>query len=399
MRILFLTDSYVPDTRSGARQMHDLAAAFARQGHQAAVVAPAPVPASATREPVREDGVDVLRVDVGQVKHPSRALRALHEALLSILVWRRARRFFTSNRFDLVVFYSPTIFFGPLVRRLRRLYQCPAYLILRDIFPQWALDAGLMRKGPAWAFFRAFELAQYKAASVIGVQTPANKLYFQASSRLARFRVELLYNWVEVSPIPAPSDRHRTRLGLQDKVILFYGGNLGAAQDTDGLLDLADRLADRPGVHVLIAGGGSEADRLRRLLDEGKRPNVTLLPLVPHETYLELLNESDVGLVYLNRKLGTHNFPGKMLSYMAMAKPMLASVNPGNDVVDLIRARQLGFATSTGCDAAFLRDVRRLCDEADLRQRLGGNGRTLLESDFVAEKAVRMILEQTGLPG
>lgn len=397
LRILLLTDCFVPDTRSGARQMHDLAVAFTTLGHRPSVVTPASHDALATSKPIMENGIEVLRVDAGRIKHESRVMRAIHEAMLSPRLWRQARQFFLSNRFDLVVFYSPTIFFGHLVKRLRSLYDCPAYLILRDIFPQWAVDAGLMHKGPIYWFFRAFELAQYRAASVIGVQTPANKLYFQSSPRLTPFHVELLYNWVQILPLPSPSEHHRTRLGLLDKVILFYGGNLGVAQDTDGILELADRLRDRPNVHVLIAGSGSEEPRLRLILKKQKPSNATLIPSVPHETYMELLNESDVGLVYLNRKLGTHNFPGKMLSYMMLAKPMLASVNPGNDVVDLIREHQIGFATSSGCDETFLHDAQRLCDEPTLRRQLGLNGRKWLESDFAAEKAAQTILEQSGL--
>jgi len=146
MRILILADCYLPGTKAGAKLVRDLAVVFHRLGHETAVVTSNTDIPVAARAAV-EDGVTVVGVRTGWIKGAPRVIRAINEARLSPVIWKRARSFFVSQRFDLIVYYSPSIFFGWLVCRLKRLYGCSSYLILRDIFPQWAVDAGALGKG------------------------------------------------------------------------------------------------------------------------------------------------------------------------------------------------------------------------------------------------------------
>ena len=146
MRILLLVVYYLPSTSAAAKLINDLAIEFSNQGHDVTVVAPD----HATETDVQcgyDDKVRVIRVKTGEIKGVPRILRGYREISLSKILWKRAKSFFNENSFDLIIYYSPTIFFGPLVKRLKRLFGCPAYLILRDIFPQWAADAGIIRKG------------------------------------------------------------------------------------------------------------------------------------------------------------------------------------------------------------------------------------------------------------
>lgn len=157
--------------------MHDLALEFRRRDHEVTVLTPSDR-ISADLEIVTEDGLKVVRVRSRKIKGASKVFRATEEMRLSSLTWRRARRFLLAHPADLIVFYSPTIFWGALVKRLKSLWRCAAYLILRDIFPAWAVDAGLLRKGLVYRFFRRKEIQQYEVADRIAVQSPANLSYF-----------------------------------------------------------------------------------------------------------------------------------------------------------------------------------------------------------------------------
>src|SRR5208282_3689637 len=172
MRVLILVDCYPPSTKSGARMAYDLATGLCRKGHEVIVLTPSDTVSKQLHLSL-EDGVRVARIKNGKIKDTVRAIRALREIRLSHSIWRRARRFLMGNPCDLIVFYSPTIFFAELVRSLKRQWGCPAYLILRDIFPQWAVDAGLLKKGIVWRYFRKKEIEQYETADRIGVQSPA----------------------------------------------------------------------------------------------------------------------------------------------------------------------------------------------------------------------------------
>jgi len=391
MRILLLVDCYYPNSKSSATQMHDLALELHRQKHEVIVLTPSNL-VSNDIEVVNEFGVQVVRIKTRDIKGAWRAFRAVEESRLSNVLWRHARPFLLRHPADLIVFYSPTIFWAPLVRRLKSLWHCPAYLILRDIFPAWAVDAGILRKGLIYYFFRRKEILQYQAADRIAVQSPANLDYFAREFQTQRYQLEVLYNWMNLRVENLPSTNYRAQLGLKGKVVFLYGGNLGVAQDVDNILRLAQRLADHDHIRFLLVGEGSEVPRLRRLLSEKRLHNVQLLSAVSPPEYLAMLSEFDVGLLSLDRRLKTHNVPGKLLGYMYWCKPTLASINPGNDLVEILEKNQAGFCLLNGDDDGLCAAALRLANDPELRCRMGKNARTLLARLFSVEAAVTQII-------
>jgi glycosyltransferase involved in cell wall biosynthesis len=131
MRILLFVVYYLPSTSSAAKLINDLATEFSNRGHDVTVVAPD----HATEADLQRDDDDkirVIRVKTGEIRGVPRILRGYREITLSKILWKRAKYFFNENTFDLIIYYSPTIFFGPLVKRLKRMFGCPAYLILPE---------------------------------------------------------------------------------------------------------------------------------------------------------------------------------------------------------------------------------------------------------------------------
>jgi glycosyltransferase involved in cell wall biosynthesis len=396
LRILILVDCYCPSSKSGAKQIHDLGVELVRSGHEVIVMTPSPS-VEQDIELSLEEGVQVARIRTGEIKTGAKAFRALREMRLPSQLWRAGRRFFQANPCDLVIFYSPTIFFAPLVRTLKKLWSCPAYLILRDIFPQWAVDAGLMRRGSmVYQFFRRQEAQQYAVADVITVQSRGDLDYFRREFSHLRSRIEVLHNWTITEEPRAGWRQHRSRLGLQGKTVFFYGGNIGVAQDLDNILRLAAGVADHPGLHFLLVGEGTEVPRLKDAIAARNISNITVLPAVAQHEYLDLLTEFDIGLITLDRRLTTHNIPGKLLGYFQCGLPVLASVNPGNDLHELIRSAHVGFCLDNGEDEALRAAALELARSAGLRARMGANGRKLLEENFSASSAVRRIFEHLG---
>ena len=373
--------------------MHDMALEFHRQKHEVIVLTPSDR-VSKNIEVTSEFGFPVVRVKTRNIKGAWRAFRAIQESRLSRVLWRRAKPFLLQHPADLIVFYSPTIFWASLVRRLKSIWHCPVYLILRDIFPAWAVDAGILRKGLIYYFFRRKEILQYEIADRIAVQSPANLEYFNREFRTRGYRLEVLYNWMNLQVENLPSTNYRTRFGLQDKVVFVYGGNLGVAQDVDNIVRLAHRLVNHNRIHFLLVGEGSEVPRLRKLLAEQCLQNVQLLHAVSPSEYLALLSEFDVGLLSLDRRLKTHNVPGKLLGYMYWCKPTLASINPGNDLFEILEKNHAGFCLLNGDDDGLCAAALRIANNADLREKMGKNARSLLERMFSVETAVRQITSQ-----
>jgi glycosyltransferase involved in cell wall biosynthesis len=392
LRILILVDCYYPSTKSSAKLIHDLAVELYRQGHQAIVLTPNETIPSRIRT-TAEDGVLVVRVKSGQIKGVNKLQRAVNEARLSGNLWRRAQDFLRETPCDLILFYSPTIFFGPLVRKLKQLWNCPAYLILRDIFPEWAVDAGVLRKGVVYNFFHSAALEQYEAADVIAVQSPANRKYFVHGFPQKESRLKVLFNWTALHEIHLPRTDYRARLGLESKIVFLYGGNIGVAQDMDNLIRLATRLSSRSDIHFLLVGDGSEVRRLKKFIDVNRLWNIQILPSVAQSEYLSMVSEFDLGLITLDARLTSHNYHGKLLSYLYWGKPVLASVNPGNDLLGLLRESGAGFCFLNGDDENLVSAALRLADDSNLRSDVGKNARKLLENTFSVEVAAEHIME------
>jgi O26-antigen biosynthesis N-acetyl-L-fucosamine transferase len=146
-------------------------------------------------------------------------------------------------------------------------------------------------------------------------------------------------------------------------------------------------------------GDGSEAARLKMSLAENGPHTVQILPAVSHREYLAMLSEFDVGLLSLDRRLKTHNVPGKLLGYMYWSKPTLASINSGNDLFEILEKNGAGLCVLNGDDEGLAQAALRLANDANLRTSIGRNARQLLEQDFSVEHAVTQIFGQLGAAG
>ena len=392
MRILILVDCYLPGTKSGAKQIHDLGVEAVRQGHEVTVLTPSDMISQGV-EISLEEGLRVVRVRTRKIKGANKVLRALEETRLSTTLWNATKHFLCQNPCDLIIFYSPTIFFGGLVQKLKARWHCPSYLILRDIFPQWALDLGILRRNLVFAYFRRQELQQYAAADIIAVQSKADLDYFARELPDDHHRLEVLYNWMALEEPILPRTGYRTQLGLQDKVVFFYGGNVGVAQDMDNILRLAENLSGHHEVYFLLVGDGSMVKQLKRSIVRRGLDNIQILPPVGQQEYLSIVSEIDVGIVSLDRRLKTHNIPGKTLSYLYWSKPVLASINPGNDLFDLLTESNAGLCFVNGEDEGFSAAALRLANDPALRASMGRNSRRLLEPIFSAEPALHQIMK------
>lgn len=390
MRVLLIVDDYLPGSiKIAARMMHDLALELIQQGHAVSVCTPSDrLSESFSIESL--DGVKILRFKSGSIKNISKFKRAINETLLSYRAWRSLKQHFLANHYDQIVYYSPTIFFGPLVIRLKKLWNCSSYLILRDIFPQWVVDNGLLRNNSLiHHYFKFFESINYDAADTIGVQSPSNLQYFQNKSQL-KHKLDVMFNWSALESGKPGTGRYRKELGLVGKVVFFYGGNIGHAQDIMNLVRLANSLQDDALAHFLFVGAGDEVPLVEEAIKSGAA-NVTCLPSVDQDTYQAMLSEFDIGVFSLHKDHKTHNFPGKLLGYMQNSLPILGSVNAGNDVIDVLESADAGFVRINGDDMQLEKCARRLLESVDLRAKMGRNSRILLSERFSVHEAARKV--------
>ncbi|PMG95104.1 glycosyltransferase family 4 protein [Vibrio breoganii] len=385
MKLALIIDDYLPhSTRVGAKMMHELALELIGQGHEVTVVTPHFDEGEPSFIEDKLEGVIVWRFRSGQIKDVPKVKRAINETLLSHRAWSAIQSKVDKDSFDGVVYYSPSIFFGSLVSRIKKRCQCKSYLVLRDFFPQWAIDSGLMKEGSLIErYFRFFESASYRQADTIGVMSEKNLEIFNSNTD-SQYPTTILRNWANLSAHYLSNKKVslRERLGINDKVIYFYGGNIGHAQDMANLMRLAKAMKCFDDAHFLFVGQGDEVKLVNDLIEEWDLTNCSYLPSVSQAEFKDILAQVDVGLFSLSAQHTAHNFPGKLLGYMVQSLPILGSVNKGNDLLELVNNNQAGLISVNGEDEVFFENASKLQSDVKLRRSIGTSGYKLLEKEF-----------------
>ena len=392
MRIALIADTFPPFRTSGAVQLRDLSREFARQGHALTVLLPSPdQKVSWSLEDI--DGVQVLRLKAPRTKDVGYVRRTLAEFSMPFAMLRQLRKSPLSNeRWDGVVWYAPSIFHGPLASVLKKRSGCKGYLIIRDIFPEWALDMGLMGRGLAYRFFDAVARYQYSVADVIGVQTPGNCSYFERWQRQPGRTLEVLQNWLD-KPAQARCSLRVNETNLAGRKVFVYAGNMGIAQGMDIVLDLAEKLHHRTDVGFLLVGRGSDASRLRSLAEKRQLDNVLFYDEIHPDEIPDLYSQCSAGIVALSSRHKSHNIPGKFLTYMQSGLPVLANVNAGNDLAQIIRAEQVGEVCERNQVGELLRLADKLLVQIELQAaEMSSRCRNLFKRRFSVDKTVRQIV-------
>lgn len=395
MRIAIIGDDSLPhSTLVHAKMLHELALCYKNNGHVPVIMAPGEAGQTKKLAIDEQEGIAYWKFRSGKLRGQGKLKRAINETLLSINAWIAIRKEIQKQKFDSVVYYSPSIFFGYLVYKIKKSCKCPSYLILRDMFPQWAIDEGLIKSGSLIErYFRFFERLNYSSADCIGLMSKKNQQLFEKING-SGYNTQVLNNWADKKALPCKNQVFglRKRLNLTDKVVYFYGGNIGHAQDMGNLLRLAEAMKPIENAHFVFLGQGDEVGLVTQTIEEKDLLNCSFISSVSQQDYKLILNEIDVGLFSLSAKHTAHNFPGKLLGYMVHSLPILGSVNAGNDLIGVIRAASAGFVLNNGDDRSLYEAAKDLAASAELRKDMGRNANQLLVEQFSVDAAATQIL-------
>lgn len=390
VRLALITENFPPLRTSGAVQLRDLSREFVRQGYELTVLLPDAI--IKTPWVIEEfDGVQVLRLKAPRNKDIGYVRRTLAELAMPFAMLRNLRKSPLANeRWDGVVWYAPSIFYGPLISALKKSSACKSYLIIRDIFPEWAVDMGLMGRGLAYHFFDAVARYQYSVADVIGVQTPGNQRYFESWLAHPGRHLEVLQNWLD-KPSRMRCSIRVDQTVLAGRKVFVYAGNMGVAQGMDILLDLADKLR-RADVGFLFVGRGSDSARLKAAAQSRQLDNVVFFDEIDPDEIPDLYAQCDAGIVALDPRHKSHNIPGKFLTYMQSGLPVLANINAGNDLAQMIRDERVGQVCETNQVDDLLLLTEKLLDQIGADSGLSARCTALFEREFAVENTVKQIV-------
>lgn len=409
MNVLFLTIGDFDDLESGSVHI-DLVKKFFSEGHHVYVACKNERPNCRRVEMETIAGLNLLRIRTGAIKKNVNIIRkGISTVTLENKYIRAIKKYFSDVKFDLVLYHTPPVTFEKVVAFIKKRDHAKSYLLLKDIFPQNAVDIGLMSKrglrGIVYQYFRRKEQSLYKVSDFIGCMSPANVEYLRAhNSYYQRWRVEVAPNSIDLRSEKSESkDRTaiREKYGLPtDRPIFIYGGNLGRPQGIDYLIRCLDDNKNRKDSFFVIVGSGSEYSKLEAWLEEeqsklkdGQTLSVKVMQGLPKKEYDLLVWACDVGLIFLDHRFTIPNYPSRLLSYLENKMPVICATDVNTDIGRIAEENNYGFWCESVKPIDFTVLVDRFLAEPDRIKKMGDRGYEFLKNNYLVGNTYQVIMK------
>ena len=401
MNIVFITLSNINSVKD--RNIYtDLMRKFRDEGHGVYIVSPAERRYGQDTRIIDTDGVKILKVKTLNIQKTNVVEKGVGTLLIERQYQSAINKHFVNVNFDLILYSTPPITFTNVVRFLKkRNPKAISYLLLKDIFPQNAVDIGMFSQKSIFNwYFRKKEKALYKTSDYIGCMSPANvQFVLDHNPEVDTSRVEVAPNSVElvekkIEEGQKKAERYYIRKKYDlptDKPIFIYGGNLGKPQGIDFLIKCLDVNKQRLDCFFVIVGNGTEYNKLNDWYGENKNCCVKLMQRLPKEDYNVLVRSCDVGLIFLDHRFSIPNYPSRLLSYLENKMPVICATDVNTDIGSIAEENGYGF----WCESVKPEDFTALVDKmlASEKKAMGEKGHQFLKDNYLVEHTYHAIMK------
>lgn len=401
MKILFLTLS---DFKSiNERNIYtDLLRVFAKNGHFVYVISPIERKNMQKTKYIEGTNVSILKLQIGNIQKNNIIEKGISTITLERKLITGIKRYFSDITFDLVMYSTPPITFQKAVKYVKKRDHAKTYLLLKDIFPQNAVDLDLLSKtgikSILYNYFRNKEKKLYSLSDYIGCMSQANVDYMiKHNSEINPEIVEVCPNSIEI--IDKSIDEKskvaiREKYGIPlDKKVFIYGGNLGKPQGIDFLINCIHSQSKNHDVFFLIVGNGTEFYKLENFVEKYPQRNMRLMSRLPKVDYESLVAACDIGMIFLDHRFTIPNFPCRLLSYMQAKIPVLACTDPNTDVGQVIADGGFGWWCESNNVEAFSETIKNILKEKS-NEKIREQEYQYLLDNYSVDKCYKIIMRK-----
>lgn len=394
MKILFLTMFRIVEI-SDRNLYTDLLREFIRLGHEVYVATPSERRYKDKHLITEGDGYKILHVKTLNLQKTNLIEKGLGILLLEYQYKRAISKQWRDTEFDLILYSTPPITLNKVIEWQKK-KGAITYLMLKDIFPQNAVDLGIIKKHSfLWKEFARKEQHLYELSDYIGCMSPANCQYLISNySFLSEDKIEVCPNCIE--PNLKPGDRmvktKSAALFENNYPICLYGGNIGKPQGIDFIINVLDNIIGEK-VNFCIVGSGTESHKLNKWITEHPDvKNVIISESLPKKDYDLLVSKADIGLIFLDNRFTIPNFPSRLLSYLESKIPVLIATDKHCDMGQIAEENSFGYWCESGDIQGFMNNLKRLISDPELRHEMGENGYRYLLDNYTVDRAAKIVL-------
>ena len=375
----------------------DLMREFVKNGHKICILSPSEKRDKKQTHIIQSCGATIIKVKTGNIMKTGKIRKGIATILLEHQFTNAIRNCFSNMCFDLVLYSTPPVTFAKAIQYVKTRDKALSYLLLKDIFPQNAVDLGMLSsKGLLYRFFRRKERNLYCMSDYIGCMSQANVEYLlRNNTYLDKSRIHVNPNSLDLIPLdstPEPRNTARKNLGIpKGSKVFIYGGSLGKPQCVRFIIACLTLNQNKKDRYFIICGGGTDAYLLKKYVKENMPNNVQLFDMLPQDEYTKMIAAADVGLVFLDNRFTIPNFPSRLLSYMESGLPILACTDPNTDVGTTITDGGFGWWCESDHAGKFTDMVDMICKE-DVSV-FGQRGRKYFEDHYTTAHSYRIMME------
>lgn len=399
MNVLFISISSLPHVSEHGISL-DLIHEFRRQGHNVYIICALERRDNQDTYLAKEDGCNILRVKIGNNKRANIVEKGLTTVLLPKRYISAIKKYYADVKFDLVLYPTPPVTQVKTVEYIKKRDGAKSYLLLKDIFPQNAVDLGLLSKsgfkGILYRHFRKIEKRLYKISDHIGCMSEANVRYvLKHNLEIEPEKVEVCPNSIEVvdkSVDESTKEKIRLKYGIPlEKKVFVYGGNLGKPQGVPFIIECLKEVKNIDDAYFVIVGDGTEYWRLEEYYKNTNQSNLKLMKRLPKEEYDNFVGACDVGLIFLDHRFTIPNFPSRLLSYMQAKLPVLACTDSNTDIGKVIVDGGFGWWCESDNSMIFADTVRRIINFET--EYLGEKSYCYLQENYSSKKSYEIMVK------
>jgi glycosyltransferase involved in cell wall biosynthesis len=334
-----------------------------------------------------EAGIRVIRVKTLPHHNVNYLVRGLSQLLMPVQFLMRLKRYRVKP--DVAVIYSPPLPLALVGTWLKRT-GAKTILNIQDLFPQNAIDLGILKSQLQIRFFKFIENLSYRTNDFVTVHSEGNRKLLVEEHPELEPKLRLLHNWVDIEHHDSSSQQidFKKKWSISQRYVAVFAGVMGPSQYLDLILSIAERMASRTDLLFLFVGDGKEKQRLQNIASEKGLTNVRFEGFISRDNYPDLLHCCDIGLVCLSPQNNTPVVPGKILGHMAAGLPVAGFLHRASDAHEMIRAADCGVSAYSDDLDACVHALENLIQSDEELLRLGRNGQEYAAKHFSKKACV-----------
>jgi glycosyltransferase involved in cell wall biosynthesis len=399
MNILYLTLSSSINSIKEKGIHTDLMREFSKKGHNIYIVSPVERRLNLYTQLVNDENIKLLKVKTLNLQKTNLIEKGIGTILVEYQFYRAIKKYFPDVKFDLILYTTPPVTFTTIVKNIKQKQGASSYLLLKDIFPQNAVDLEIFgKKSLLYYFFRKKEKKLYAISDFIGCMSPANVEYLKKHNiEIPIEKIEVCPNSLEIienSISIQTKNECRQKYGIPiESTVFVYGGNLGKPQGLNFLCEILQSNNDKKDRFFIIAGSGTEYNKINKWFIENQFSNAKIIPILPKKDYDELIQACDVGMIFLDKRFTIPNYPSRLLSYLEHKLPILAATDTHTDIGRIAGKNNYGFWCENGDLDKFNNLLEVYISDKQLIRKMGNTGYNYLKENYTVSKSYKTIMK------